>query len=173
VSPAVECSRHGPIRGLWSPVVAKDAKRRHVETQNDTERRQFREACHGDCTQWSAPLDSSRSTPLLRHAFGFRLDSRRYRRRRRRQNALLNHQSLPTNHASAPLFAIRSPLSAIPSAVPELRKRFHQLSTDQLRFVGPAMGPSNTCQLGYALRCGFACIDPFSGISDRSGISPN
>jgi hypothetical protein len=48
--PGCECSRHGPIRGLWSPVVVKNAKRCHFETQNDTERRQFREQCHGDCT---------------------------------------------------------------------------------------------------------------------------
>jgi hypothetical protein len=65
------------------------------------------------------------------------------------------------------------PLPAIPPAVPEFRKRFHQLSTAQLRFVRPAMGSSDTRQLGYSFCCGFAGTDPFSGISDRSGISPN
>jgi len=39
-----------------------------------------REPGHDDCTQWSGPRDSSRSTPFLRHALNLRLDSRRYRR---------------------------------------------------------------------------------------------
>ena len=39
-----------------------------------------REPGHGDCTLWSGPPDSSRSKPFLRHAFGFRLDSRHSRK---------------------------------------------------------------------------------------------